>query len=149
MRDDMHIKGRLPGYRVVIITLDSHAAGPVERARKRLPADFPGLTVSVHAAAEWGESPDRLAEAIAAVEAADIVVTALLFLEEHISRILPALQARRDDCDAMVGMVSDAAVVKTTKMGGLDMGAPSSGAMKFLKRMEVVVVMAVKKDVVF
>ena len=135
MRDETGITGRAPGYRVAIVTLDAHASGPVERARERLQRDYPGLSVSVHAAAEWGESPDSLADAIAAVETADIVVTALLFLEEHVSRILPALEARRADCDAMVGMVSDAAIVKTTKMGGLDMGAPSSGAMSFLKRL--------------
>lgn len=135
MRDETGITGPKAGYRVAIITLDSHAAGPVERARDRLQRDFPGLTVSVHAAAEWGESADRLTEAVAAVEAADIVVSALLFLEEHVSRILPALQARRDTCDAMVGMVSDAAIVKTTRMGNLDMDAPSSGTMSFLKRL--------------
>lgn len=135
MRDDTGITGRAPGYRVAIVTLDAHAAGPVERARERLQRDFPGLSVSVHAAAEWGESPDRLADAIAAVETADIVVTALLFLEEHVTRILPALEARRGACDAMVGMVSDAAIVKVTKMGTLDMGAPSSGTMGFLKRL--------------
>ena len=28
MRDETGIFGRMPGYRVVILTLDSHAAGP-------------------------------------------------------------------------------------------------------------------------
>lgn len=135
MRDDTGITGRMPGYRVAIVTLDAHAAGPVARASARLQRDFPGLSVSVHAAAEWGEAPAKLDAAKAAVASADIVVTALLFLEEHIRQILPALEARRPDCDAMVGLISDAAIVKTTKMGSLDMGAPSSGTMGFLKRL--------------
>ncbi len=135
MRDDAGINGRASGYRVVILTLDSHTAGPVLRAKDRLHRDFPGLSVSVHAAAEWGESPDKLEEACEAVATGDIIVTGLLFLEEHIRPILPHLQARRDACDAMVGIISDAAIVKTTKMGVLDLAAPSSGAMGFLKRL--------------
>ncbi|MCG6884297.1 MAG: magnesium chelatase subunit H [Silicimonas sp.] len=125
----------MAGYRVAIVTLDAHAAGPVERASERLQRDFPGLSVQVFAAAEWGESPDKLVAATDAVATADIVVTSLLFLEEHVRRILPALEARRPDCDAMVGIISDAAIVKTTRMGTLDMGAPSSGTMGFLKRL--------------
>ena len=135
MRDDTGITGRAPGYRVVILTLDSHTAGPVLRAKDRLQRDFPGLSVGVYAAAEWGESPDKLEEAKEAVATGDIIVTGLLFLEEHIRPILPSLMARRPNCDAMVGIISDAAIVRTTKMGALDMAAPSSNTMSFLKRL--------------
>ncbi len=135
MRDETSINGRAPGYRVVVITLDSHTAGPIARASDRLVRDFPGLSVEVHAAAEWGESPDKLDAAKDAVASGDIIITGLLFLEEHIRRILPDLEARRPHCDAMVGIISDAAIVKTTRMGALDMGAPSSGTMSFLKRL--------------
>ena len=135
MRDDGTIIGRPPGYSVVIITLDAHAAGPCERVATRLINDFPGLSISVHAAAEWGEAPEKLERAQAAISQAGIVITSLLFLEEHITAILPALQARRDHCDAIIGMISDAQIVKTTRMGSLDMGAPSSGTMGFLKRL--------------
>ncbi len=134
MRDDVSIS-QPSGYRVVIITLDSHAAGPAERVGVRLAKDFPGLSVSVHAAAEWGEAPEKLEAARAAVASGDIIVTSLLFLEEHIRQILPDLEARRDQCDAMAGIISDAAIVKTTRMGALDMGTPSSGTMRFLKRL--------------
>ena len=44
---DKAIKGTPLGYRVVIITLDSHAAGPCDRAAERLANDFPGLSVEV------------------------------------------------------------------------------------------------------
>ena len=135
MRDDRGITGRLPGYRVVILTLDSHAAGPAMRAMDKLGADYPGLSVSVHAAAEWGETPGAFEAAREAVLTGDIIVANLLFLEEHIARILPALQARRDHCDAMIGVIADASIVKLTRMGSLDMMAPQSGTMKLMKKL--------------
>lgn len=135
MRDDSGITGRLPGYRVVIITLDAHATGPIKRAVERLQSDFPGLSVSTHASAEWGEAPEKLQACKEAIASGDIIVSALLFLEDHIRAVLPDLEARRPDCDAMIGMVSDAAIVRTTKMGALDMNAPTSGAMQLLKRL--------------
>ncbi|WP_299740188.1 magnesium chelatase subunit H [uncultured Roseobacter sp.] len=135
MRDDRGINGRLPGYRVVILTLDSHAAGPAMRAMDRLSTDYPGLSLSIHAAAEWGETPGAFEAAKEAVETGDIIIANLLFLEEHISRILPSLQARRDHCDAMIGVIADAAIVKLTRMGALDMMAPQSGTMKLMKRL--------------
>ncbi len=135
MRDDTGIMGRMPGYRVVIITLDSHAAGPALRAMDALGRDYPGLDVSVHAAAEWGETPGAFEAAEEAVRRGDIIISNLLFLEEHVARILPALQARRDHCDAMIGVVADASIVKLTRMGTLDMTAPTSGAVKLMKRL--------------
>ena len=135
MRDETGISGRLPGYRVVILTLDSHAAGPAMRAMEKLSTDYPGLSLSIHAAAEWGETPGAFDAAREAVEAGDIIVANLLFLEEHISRILPHLQARRDHCDAMIGVIADASIVKLTRMGALDMMAPQSGAMKLMKKL--------------
>ncbi|PWJ21706.1 cobaltochelatase subunit CobN [Jannaschia seohaensis] len=126
--------GPLP-YRIVIVTMDAHAAGPVDRVGLRLAAEFPGLTVEVHAAAAWSETPGALEAARAAVDTADIVICGLLFIDEHVRAILPNLLARRDRCDAMVGMVSDPAVVKATRMGELDMAAPSSAAVELLKRL--------------
>lgn len=122
-------------YSVVIVTLDSHATGPCERVMPRLAADYPGLEVQVFAAAEWGENPEALEAAKQAVAQGDIVIANLLFLEEHIKAIQPAMQARRDQCDAMIGIIADAQIVKLTRMGTLDMGAPSSGALRLLKRL--------------
>ncbi|MEM6372501.1 MAG: magnesium chelatase subunit H [Pseudomonadota bacterium] len=135
MRDDTGINGRLPGYRVVIITLDSHAAGPATRAMAQLTSDYPGLDLQVHAAAEWGESDTSFAAAEEAVRHGDIIIANLLFLEEHVARILPALQARRDHCDAMIGVIADADVVRLTRMGTLDMTAPPSTMGKLMKRL--------------
>ncbi len=125
-----------PGYRVAIVTLDSHAAGPAARVTPRLAEDFPGLSVSVHAAAEWAENPQALAEARSAVAHADIVVANLLFIEEHITAILPDLLARRDACDAMIGVIADTQIVNLTKMGDVDLSKPSSGLMGILKKLK-------------
>lgn len=123
-------------YNIAIITLDSHAAGPVARASVNLARDFPGLNVSVHAAAEWAETPEALTEAKAAIASADMVVANLLFLEEHIKPILDDLRAVRDKVDGMVGVIADAEIIKLTKLGKLDMSKPASGLMKILKSLK-------------
>jgi magnesium chelatase subunit H len=141
MRDDRFMaagsvvpQGRA-SYRFVIVTLDAHAAGPASRIGPRLARDFPGIEVSVHAAAEWAENPAALARAKAAVDAADFVVANLLFIEEHITAILPNLQAARERADGFVGVIADPQIVKLTKMGDLDMSRPASGAMALLKKL--------------
>ncbi|UWQ99432.1 magnesium chelatase subunit H [Rhodobacteraceae bacterium S2214] len=122
-------------YRFVIVTLDSHTAGPATRVRDRLVADFPGLEIAVHAAAEWGENPAALADAKQSIAQANIIVANLLFLEDHTTAILPDLLARRDACDAMINVIADSDIVKLTKMGDLDMSKPASGAMALLKKL--------------
>ncbi len=131
----MRAKAANAGYRVVIITLDAHAAGPVARASERLARDFPGLTIAIHAAAGWSEDPSSLDHARRDIAHGDIVIANLLFLEEHVQAILPALEARRDHCDAMIGLIADGAIVRLTRMGGLDMSKPATGIAKFLKKM--------------
>ncbi|ANB33591.1 magnesium chelatase [Rhodovulum sulfidophilum] len=131
MRDERHY----PGYRVVIVTLDSHSAGPCERVTERLAEDFPGLRVTVHAAATWSENPGALVRAKDDVMNADIILVNLLFIEEHVHAILPELRARRDDCDAMIGIIADKQIVQLTRMGDLDMSKPASGPMKLLKKL--------------
>ena len=122
-------------YRISIITLDSHNAMPCKRAWSNLLEEFDGLEVSIFAAAEWGENPSALAETKAAIDRSDIIVVNLLFLEDHIKPILPLLKARREKCDAMIGVVCDADLVKLTRMGSLDMQAPESGAVALLKKL--------------
>src|SRR6056297_4356910 len=123
-----------PAYRVVILTLDSHAAGPCTRASERLAAEFPGLDLSVHAAAEWGTHPEALEAARAAIGSADMVIANLLFLEEHVAAIMPALEARRAQCDAMIGVIADAQIVRLTRMGTLDMSRPDSALSRLMKQ---------------
>ena len=131
MRDDGHI----PGYRVVIVTLDAHAAGPAARVTERLAGDFPGLSVSVHAAAEWSESDQALSAAKDAVRHANIVIANLLFIEEHVRAIAPEIEAARETADAVIGIIADPAIVKLTRMGELDMAKPATGVSKLLKKL--------------
>ena len=60
MRADPPMHGTRVGYNIVVVTLDQHAAGPAARIAPRLTKDFPGLTISIHAAAEWAENPAAL-----------------------------------------------------------------------------------------
>ena len=122
-------------YRVAIVTLDAHAAGPAARAEARLAEVAPGLRLSVHAAAEWAEDPEALEAAKAAIAGADIVIANMLFLDEHIRAIRPALEARRERCDAMVCCIAASEIVSLTKLGRLDMSAPATGVTKLLKRL--------------
>ncbi len=92
--------------------------------------------MDIFAAAEWGESPQALSAARTAIAQADIVIANLLFLEEHTAAILPALESRRDHCDAMLGLVADPAIVRLTRMGDLDMMKPASATMQLLKSLK-------------
>ncbi len=134
MRDDHMIAGPAP-YRIVILTLDSHAAGPIARVGPRLAQDFPGLRITVHAAAEWRETPHSLQAARADIAQADMILVTLLFLEDHIAPVAEDLRAARDRVDAIAGIISDAQIVRLTRLGRLDMAAPPSGMGKLMKRL--------------
>ena len=123
-------------YNVVLLTLDRHAAGPAARVAPNLSADFPGLTLKIHAAAEWAKDADALESAKADIATANLIVTSVIFLEEHIQAILPDLKARRDACDAIAGIIADQEIVQLTKMGDLDMMRPATGAMALLKKLK-------------
>jgi len=128
MRDELTPKA----YNFVIITLDRHVAGPAARVAPKLAAEFPGLNLIIHAGAEWGKVPNALQKAKDDIAEAHIVINCVLFLEEHIKAIMPDLQARRDACDAMVGVVSDQEITQLTKMGDLDMSRPAENMVRFL-----------------
>ncbi len=121
--------------RVVIVALDGHLAGTLDRARPALRRDLPGLELSLHAAAEWGSDPEAVQRACADVAKGDIIINTMLVMEEHIKPILPALQARRDQCDAMVSCMSAAEVMRLTRMGGFSMDGKQGGPMALLKRL--------------
>jgi magnesium chelatase subunit H len=125
----------LPATRVVLVTMDSHLASAAERANRTLRKTMPGLTLTVHAAAEWGDDQAALARCHDDIAAADIVIATMLFMEDHFLPVLPALKARRDHCDAMVCAMSAAEVMKLTRMGKFSMDAPASGPMALLKRL--------------
>jgi magnesium chelatase subunit H len=124
-----------PPVNVVIVTLDSHLAGAVERARPSLRKDMPGLNLTLHAAAEWDDDPRLLEECKADIAQGDIIIASMLFMDDHIKAVLPALQARRDLCDAMVGCMSAGEVMRLTRIGKFTMDGSQSGPMALLKRL--------------
>ncbi|MEL6218517.1 MAG: magnesium chelatase subunit H [Pseudomonadota bacterium] len=121
--------------RVVIVTLDRHLAGPVARAEAALRRQIPGLRLTLHAAADWGQDPAALAAAEADIAEADIIVAAMLFLEDQIRAILPALEARADDCDALAAVIAAPEVTRLTRLADLRMDKPASGLRAWLKRL--------------
>ncbi len=122
-----------PTLRVVIVTLDNHLSGAVERAERALAAD--GITVDFHAAADWDSNPAGLEKCRADIARGDIIIATMLFLEEHIRAVYPALQARREACDAMLGLMSGSEIVRLTKLGGYRMDAPAKGPLALLKKL--------------
>jgi magnesium chelatase subunit H len=121
--------------RFVIVTMDSHLSSATVRASQRLAREFPGLTLKIHAADEWGSEPDALQRCCADIAQADIVVATMLFLEDHFRPLLETLQARRDHCDAMVCAMSAAEVVRLTRLGKFSMDGKQTGPMAMLKRL--------------
>lgn len=119
--------------RAVIVTLDHHLSGAFERAEARLAAD--GIDIGFHAAADWDSNPAALEACRADIARGDIVIATMLFLDEHIRAVLPALQARREACDAMLGLMSGSEIVRLTKLGGYRMDSPAKGPLALLKRL--------------
>ncbi len=128
-------KGVIP-VRVVIVTMDTHLASATERARALLMREMPGLSLVLHAATEFSGDSESLARCRADIASADIVICAMLFLESHFTEIMPDLKARAQDCDAMVSILSDSAVMKLTRLGRFRMDSPQGGALSFLKRLK-------------
>ncbi len=121
--------------RFVIVTLDSHIASSAERAQRSLARELPGLRLSVHAASEWHDDPAALERCRRDIAEADIVVVTMLFVQDHIEAVLPALQARRARCDAMVCAMSAGEVTKLTRIGRFDMSREARGPLAMLKKL--------------
>ncbi len=121
--------------RVVIVTMDSHLSSAAARAEAQLRREIPGLVLSIHAADEWGNDPEALADCHADIARGDIVIASMLFLEDHIRAVQPALAARRDGCDAMLCCMSGGEITRLTRLGRFDMAKPASGMMALLKKL--------------
>ena len=59
----------------------------------------------------------------------------MLFLEDHIRAVQPALAARRDGCDAMLCCMSANEVTRLTRLGRFDMSQEATGALAMLKKL--------------
>jgi magnesium chelatase subunit H len=124
-----------PPLHVVIVTLDNHLAGAAERAAARFATEKAGITIGFHAAADWERNPGALDACVADIGRGDIVIATMLFLDDHIQAVLPALVSRRDHCAAMVGLMSGSEVVKLTRMGDYRMDKPAKGPLALLKKL--------------
>src|SRR4051812_21778911 len=120
--------------RVVVVTMDSHLGGALARAATALRRALPNLTLTMHAADEWSGDPAALAACLEDIGRAHIVVATMLFLEDHIRAVLPALAARRDHCDAMLCCLAAGEVVRLTRLGRFAMSG-EGGALSWLKRL--------------
>jgi len=121
--------------KVVIVTMDTHLASSVNRASRTLGREFPGLSISLHAASEYAGNDALIARCKADIAKADIVVAGMLFLEDHFLPILDDLRQRRMHCDAMICMASATEVTQLTRLGQFDMSKPASGPMALLKKL--------------
>lgn len=118
---------------VAIITLDNHLKGAIDRADALLSQE--NISISLHAASEWGTDDTALAATKAAIEDADIIIATMLFVDDHVRMIMPALEERREACDAMVCLMSAGEIVKLTRMGNYRMDAPAKGPLSLLKKL--------------
>ncbi len=121
--------------RVVIVTMDSHLSDAAARAEDILRAEIPGLTLVVHAADEWGSDANALAACHADIAQGDIIIATMLFLEDHVRAVQPALAVRRLHCDAMLCCMSAGEITKLTKLGRFDMSQEATGALAMLKKL--------------
>jgi magnesium chelatase subunit H len=128
-------EGAAAPLRVVVVTMDSHLAGAAEAASRTLGRELPGLDLAVHAADEWCSDETALRACHEDIARGDIVVATMLFLEEHIRAVLPALAARRDGCDAMLCMMSAGEVMRLTRLGRFDMAGEAGGALSLLRKL--------------
>ncbi|MEQ1671176.1 MAG: DUF3479 domain-containing protein, partial [Hyphomicrobium sp.] len=126
---------RGPTIRVTVITMDTHLFGAADQALAQLHHEMPGLKLSMHAASVWANNPAALEQAKDDIAHGDIIIASMLFLEDHFLPILPALQARRETCDAMVCAMSAKEVMRLTRMGKFAMDGTQGGAMALLKRL--------------
>jgi magnesium chelatase subunit H len=123
------------GVRVLLLSMDTHLASAAARVHQRLQRELPGLSLQLHAAAEWSDSSAALERTLAEIERADIIVASMLFMEEHYQPILGALRARRERCDAVVGAICAGEIVRLTRLGGFDMARSAGGPLALLKRL--------------
>jgi magnesium chelatase subunit H len=111
---------RVP-VRVTILTLDAHFAEAFAGARRRLARELPGLTLTMHVAADYANDTARAAAACADISAADIIIAGQLFTEESAGPVREAIAARRASCDAVCAMLCVNEVVKLTRLGKYSM----------------------------
>ncbi|MDP3494014.1 MAG: magnesium chelatase subunit H, partial [Hyphomonadaceae bacterium] len=110
-------------------------AGLVRRAEKSLETEIPGLSVSLHAATDWADDHAARDACLADIAQADIIIATMLFMEDHIQAVLPAIEARREHCDAVIGAMSAGEIIRLTKLGPFRMDGSQTGPLAWLKKL--------------
>lgn len=126
---------RVP-LRIVIVTLDNHLASTVARAHRELLRDIPGLEISLHATSTWENDPEGRERCVEDIASANIIIATMLFMEDHIRSVLPAIEARRHACDAVISFMSAGEVIRQSHLGQLDFGKEATGIMGLIKRLK-------------
>jgi magnesium chelatase subunit H len=126
----------MPPLNIAIITMDGHLAGAVAVAETNLKKHYPGLSLELHSADQWATDKTALSACHTAIAGADIIISTMLFLEEHSKLVARELAARRQNCDAMFCALSAAEIVKQTRFGRLDMANEPGGALGLLKKLK-------------
>ncbi|MCX7933498.1 MAG: DUF3479 domain-containing protein, partial [Rhodovarius sp.] len=121
--------------RITIVTMDSHLGAAAREAAAALRRDHAGIELAIHSADDWAACPQALERCHADIARADILIAAMLFLEEHVRLVLPALTARREQCDALIGLLSAPEVMRLTRLGRFSMAGEAKGLIGLLKRL--------------
>lgn len=131
-----HISGgSVASVRVVIVTLDNHLASAADRAQEILSKELPGIGIKLHAAATFSSDAGALERCTSDIARGDIIISSMLFMDDHIQAVLPALEARREHCDAMLSIMSAGEIVRLTRIGQFRMDKRERGVMALLKRL--------------
>ena len=125
-----------PSVRVLLLTMDTHLNSTVNRTIETLKRVAPFISLKIYSATEYTNDERILEKCRTDIAQADIIFVGMLFLENQFLPIIDDLKARRDQCDALVCVVSAAEVVKLTKIGKFDMSKPASGPMAFIKKLK-------------
>ncbi|MEM1396388.1 MAG: magnesium chelatase subunit H [Pseudomonadota bacterium] len=120
---------------IVVLSMDGRLSAAALKAQNDLRSSVPGLRVSLHVVSDFERDPSAVDKAIADIEDAHFIVGGLLFLENQIAPILPALRARAPECDAVVGCLSTPDIVKLTRLGSFALDRPDTALTKVLKKL--------------
>jgi magnesium chelatase subunit H len=121
--------------KLVIVSMDTNMAGAAARAFQTLKRDYPGLTLVLHGASEWIDRPEKLQRCRADLLSADIVIAAMLFMEDHFKPVIDELIAAREKADALICLLSAGEVMKLSRMGSFKMDGEPGGLTGLLKRL--------------
>ncbi|MEY2781543.1 MAG: hypothetical protein RL307_1247, partial [Pseudomonadota bacterium] len=119
---------------MVLLTMDHHLASAASRAMGQLRREMPGLRLNVHTASSWRDDPQALERCRSDIGEANLILVSMLFMEDHFLPVLADLQARRNECDAMVCIMSAPEVMRLVRMGRYVGGEESTGLLALLRR---------------